>query len=237
MFEELKRMTRKRSILTAGLLILVALLSLGSGIYAGASFFAPLASVTVTTTTFTTNFITSTVLSTITETVSGVLTTIQYTSSTSTVTVTGGTTTYKFGDTNIETARTFSRGYVYSNSFTTSIPVTVMQISYYSGISQSVRVGIYSDASGSPSIKLAETSLDSCTAAAWHTFTISYPLAPGSYWLAFTMSGNNVGGDVYAKAAGTGKYMAHTYDGTLPATFAVTGTHTYTYSLYATATG
>ncbi len=122
-----------------------------------------------------------------------VLTTLQYTSSTSTVTVTGGTTTYTFGDTAIETARNFGKNYIYSNSFTTSIRATVMQISYYSGISQSVRVGIYSDSSGSPSVKLAETSLDSVSAGAWHNFVISYSPPAGKCWLAFTFSGTGPG--------------------------------------------
>ncbi len=231
-------MNGKRSISIAALLMFVAFLSLGSGVYGGTSFFAPLANVTVTTTIFTTNFVTTTILSTVTATVLGALTTIQYTSSTSTVTVTGGTTIYTFGDTNIETPLIWGgANYIVSNPFTTSIPVTVTQISYYSGISQNVRVGIYSDYLGSPSAKLTQTSLDSVSAGAWHTFTISYSLTPGTYWLAFTFSGNNISGDVYGKNAGTDQYMAHTYDGTLPATYAVTGTQAWTYSLYATATG
>ncbi len=229
-------MNGKRSISIAALLMFVAFLSLGSGVYGRTSFFAPLANITVTTTIFTTAFVTTTVLSTVTQTVPGILTTIQYVSSTSTVTVTGGTTIYTFGDTAIETPRDFGANYVYSNSFTTSIPVTVMQISYYSGISQSVRVGVYSDSSGSPNMKLAETSLDSVSAGAWHTFTISYALTPGAYWLAFTFSGST-SGDVYGKNTGTDKWMAHTYDSTLPATYTVTGTASYTYSVYATATG
>jgi hypothetical protein len=82
---------RKRSIPLALSLIVVVLVSVGSGIYAGASFFSPLANVTVTSTTFvtTTSWITSTVMSTVTQTVQGVLTTIVYTSSTSTTTYTG----------------------------------------------------------------------------------------------------------------------------------------------------
>jgi hypothetical protein len=56
------------------------------------------------------------------------------------------------------------------------------------------------------------------------------------------MDGNEItsgsgSGNVYAKAGGTDKYMAHTYDGTLPAIYAVTGTQAYTYSVYATAVG
>jgi hypothetical protein len=78
------------------LLILVVLLSAGSGVYAGASFFAQQApGVTVTTTLFTTttSWTTSTIWSTVTSVVQGVLTTVEYTTSTSTVTVTGSTST------------------------------------------------------------------------------------------------------------------------------------------------
>lgn len=98
----MKKITRERSTLLAALVIFVALVSAGSGIYAGASFFAPLANVTVTTTIFTTttNWVTSTDWSTVTETVQGVLTTIQYTSSTSTVTVTGTVLIDSYGESN-----------------------------------------------------------------------------------------------------------------------------------------
>lgn len=87
---------RRRPVLVAVLLIFVALLSVGSGLYAGASFFAQQApNVTITTTIFTTTtqWTTSTIWSTITAVVQGVLTTVQYTTSTSTVTVTAGTVT------------------------------------------------------------------------------------------------------------------------------------------------
>ena len=97
--EELKKIStaafRGRSIPVAVLLVLVALLSLGSGLYAGASFFPQQApNVTITTTIFTTttSLTTSTTWSTVTSVVYGVWTTVQYTTSTSTVTLTGGTT-------------------------------------------------------------------------------------------------------------------------------------------------
>lgn len=85
---------RGRSISIAMLLILVVLISAGSGVYAGASFFAQQApGVTVTTTLFTTttSWTTSTIWSTVTSVVQGILTTVEYTTSTSTVTVTGST--------------------------------------------------------------------------------------------------------------------------------------------------
>lgn len=99
MFEELKKIStaalRGRSIPVAVLLVLVVLLSVGSGFYAGASFFPQQApNVTVTTTFFTTttSWATSTSWSTVTSVVYGVWTTVQYTTSTSTVTISGGDT-------------------------------------------------------------------------------------------------------------------------------------------------
>lgn len=82
---------RGRSAPVAMLLILVVLLSASSGIYAGASYFAQQApGVTVTTTLFTTttSWTTSTIWSTVTEVVQGILTTVEYTTSTSTLTMT-----------------------------------------------------------------------------------------------------------------------------------------------------
>lgn len=86
---------KRGSIPVAVLLVFVVLLSASSGLYAGASFFAQQAqNVTVTTTilTTTTSWTTSTIWSTVTAVVLGVWTTVQYTTSTSTVTVTGSAT-------------------------------------------------------------------------------------------------------------------------------------------------
>jgi len=91
--KSISRATLKgRAIPVAVLLILTILLSVGSGLYAGASFFAQQApNVTITTTIFTTttSWTTSTIWSTVTSVVEGIWTTVQYTTSTSTVTVTG----------------------------------------------------------------------------------------------------------------------------------------------------
>jgi len=86
---------RRRAIPVAVLLIFVVLLSMGSGFYASASFFAQQSpNVTVTTTiyTTTTSWTTSTIWSTVTSVVQGVLTTVAYVTSTSTVTVTSSST-------------------------------------------------------------------------------------------------------------------------------------------------
>jgi len=85
---------KRGSIPVAVLLVFVVLFSASSGLYAGASFFAQQAPVTVTTTilTTTTSWTTSTIWSTVTAVVLGVWTTVQYTTSTSTITVTGSTT-------------------------------------------------------------------------------------------------------------------------------------------------
>ena len=75
----------------AGLLILAIILSATSGLYAGASFFpqqAPYVTITTTIYTTTTSWTTSIIWSTVTTVVYGVWTTVQYTTSTSTVTVT-----------------------------------------------------------------------------------------------------------------------------------------------------
>jgi hypothetical protein len=113
--KKLKKIRKGRSALVGILLIAIAL-SAGSGLYVGASFFGPLANVTVTTTIFTTttSWVSSTVWSTATEVVSGILTTIQYTSSTSTVTVTGPLRTAKSvtanGNAHITTAQSVFGG-------------------------------------------------------------------------------------------------------------------------------
>jgi len=110
---------KRRSIPVAVLLVLVVLLSASSGLYAGASFFAQQAqNVTVTTTilTTTTSWTTSTIWSTVTAVVLGVWTTVQYTTSTSTITVEGGTTPRAakaitaYGNARISTAQSKSGG-------------------------------------------------------------------------------------------------------------------------------
>jgi hypothetical protein len=105
--EKLKKISRAagsvfrgRSISVAVLLISVVVLSAGSGLYAGASFFAqqaPNLTITTTITTTTTSWTTSTIWSTVTSTVQGVLTTVTYTTSTSTVFVTASTTSTRVG--------------------------------------------------------------------------------------------------------------------------------------------
>lgn len=80
------------SVPAALLLTVVAILSAGSGLYAGASFVAQQApNLTITTTIYvaTTRLTTSTIWSTTTQVVEDILTTMYYVSSTSTVTITG----------------------------------------------------------------------------------------------------------------------------------------------------
>jgi hypothetical protein len=93
-FEKLKKNRvafKGRSIPVAVLLIVVVLLSAGSGLYAGSFFAQQAPNVTITTTIYTTqtSWTTSTIWSTLTETVQGVLTIIEFTTSTNTVTITG----------------------------------------------------------------------------------------------------------------------------------------------------
>jgi hypothetical protein len=143
--------------------------------------------------------------------------------------------TENYGDTTIETAAAWGRNYVFADQkITITYPTTFVKAYYYSGVAQDVRIGLYSDSAGSPSTKLAETALEACTAGAWHEFTLSTPyyLSPGTYWIAFIFSADNTLGNVYKKDVGEDKYMAKTYDGTLPTTFTVSGTQVRTCSVY-----
>jgi hypothetical protein len=111
-FEKLKKSSRARdsvfkgrSIPVAVILMIVVLLSAGSG-FVGASFFAQQSpNVTVTTTVWST----STVWSTVTAVVQGVWTTVQYTTSTSTVMVTDKP-VIRYGNTQIDTAQSMFGG-------------------------------------------------------------------------------------------------------------------------------
>jgi hypothetical protein len=238
-YKNLKRMSRERSFLLALLIIFVTLLSLGSGIYAGASFFAPLANITVTTTIFTTatSWVTSAVWSSVTETVQGVLTTIQYTSSTSTVTVTS-VNTGTFGTTSA--AGTSSGGlasYIVATKYTLSQPGTVTQISVYSPKSGSVKAAIYADNSGAPgALLVANNAPTAVTAGQWTTISISpTSLGAGVYWIAFN---ENVASLRAYKAGGTKQaaYMSYAFTNDMPTSWTPTGYQNLDYVCYATYT-
>jgi hypothetical protein len=187
---------RGRAIPVALLLIFVVLLSMGSGIYASASYFAQqAANVTVTTTlyTTTTSWTTLTVRSTVTQTVLGVLTTVQYTTSTSTVTVTGtrapsvvtigGTSSVVYWPPN------------YAVAFPITLPsatVTSIGIDFYGGQSGDVRVALYSAGSGMPGGLLTQSASTAVTGASgWLDVAVTpYSVTAGTYWVAFTLDRN-----------------------------------------------
>jgi len=186
--------SRRHSIRVAALLILTVLLSAGSGLYAGASFFPQQAS-TVTTTIFTTttSWTTSTIWSIVTQTVQGVLTTVQYTTSTSTVTVTGGArTTYTATAGGSTGSGQAGSGYVFAFPVTLSSSGTVSSIGVNWAGTQSgnVRVALYSAGSGKPGSLLAESaSTAMTTAAGWQDVPVSsYSAAAGAYWISIQIS-------------------------------------------------
>ena len=183
-----------RSISVAALMILVVLLSAGSGIYAGASFFAqqaPNVTVTMTIYTTTTSWTTSTIWSTVTEVAQGVLTTIQYTTSTSTTTVSGSLTpvVVAIGGT--------SRVVGYPGSYAVAFPITLpsgtiasIGINFYAGQS-GVRVALYSAGSGKPSGLLTQSASASLNGAGWHDVAVTpYSVTAGSYWVAIIFDRN-----------------------------------------------
>jgi preprotein translocase subunit SecG len=182
---------RGRAIPVAVLLIFVVLLSMGSGIYASASFF-PQQNVTVTTTIYTTtSWVTSTIWSTVTTTVLGVLTTVQYTTSTSTVTVTGSTTstpvvvTIPAGGTS---PLEYSGNYAIASPITLpSGTVTSIGINLYEAQSGYVRVALYSAGSGKPASLLTQSASTALGKAGWLDIAVTpQSVTAGSYWVAFT---------------------------------------------------
>lgn len=178
-----------RSIWVAVLLIFTVLLSAGSGLYAGGSFFAQQAGmVTITTTiyTTTTSWTTSTIWSTVTAVVQGVLTTVVYTTSTSTTTVTGGSTT-------VVTVGGTSRATDFAN-VAAAIPITLpagtvqtIGINWQGTTPGNVRVGLYSDAGDKPGSLLTESaSTPMSSSAGWQDITVTtVAVSAGKYWVAF----------------------------------------------------
>jgi len=222
---------RGRSIPVAMLLILVVLLSASSGIYAGASYFAQQApNVTVTTTiyTTTTSWTTSTIWSTVTAVVQGVLTTIQYTTSTSTVTVTGST-SYQptnLGKTDVGAAsNTFPAGGLKAYKYTLSRAGTVQSITVYIGSYSSgakIRVGIYNDNSNYPGSLVAGNDEWAVTGTGWKTITLATPvyLPAGSYWIGLLVERTPGRGVAFRGTIGVGTqiYKATSYN-SLPNSF------------------
>lgn len=231
-----------RSISVAALMILVVLLSAGSGIYAGASFFAqqaPNVTVTMTIYTTTTSWTTSTIWSTVTEVAQAVLTTIQYTTSTSTVTVTGGTNTGTFGTTSAAGATSGGglANYIVATKYTLSQAGVVTSVSIYSVKSANVKVAIYADNSGAPgNLLVANNAPTAVSANQWKTISIaSTSLAAGTYWIAFNEDVNSIR---VMKAGGTRQaaYMSYAFANNMPTNWTPNAYQNYDYVCYATYT-
>jgi hypothetical protein len=232
---------RSRSMTVSVLLLFVVLLSMVSGIYAGASFYAQQAPVTITTTiyTTTTSWTTSTIWSTITAVVEGVWTTVQYTTSTSTVTVTGGTSAGTFGTTVTSGASSGggAANYIIATKYTLSEAGTVTQVSIYAVRAGHVKVAIYADNNGSPgSLLVANNSPTTVTVGGWTTIDVApTSLSAGAYWIAFNEDAS------YMRAYKTGgtrqaAYRAYSFSSNMPTTWAPSGYQNYDYICYASYT-
>ena len=239
--KNISRATLKgRAIPVTVLLILTILLSVGSGLYAGASFFAQQApNVTITTTIFTTttSWTTSTIWSTVTSVVEGIWTTVQYTTSTSTVTVTGGTNTGTFGTTS--TAGATSGGglanYIVATKYTLSQAGTVTQVSVYSVYSGRVKTAIYADNSGAPGSLLVANNVPTAVGAGQWTMINIGPisLAAGTYWIAFNQDVN------YMRMYGAGgtrqaAYMGFAFSNDMPTSWTPNAYQNLDYVCYVT---
>jgi len=227
--------SKGRSIPVAVLLIIVVLLSVGSG-FVGASVFTQQApNVTTTIYTTTTSWTTSTIWSTVTSVVQGVWTTVQYTTSTSTVTVTGGT----FGTTSA--AAPYSAGglasYIVGTKYTLPVAGAITQVSIYTLSSGHVKVAIYADASGRPgNLIIANNAPTTVSAGQWTTITIGpTPVAAGAYWIAFN---EDVSGLRMYKNGGTSQaaYMSYAFSGNMPTNWTPNGYQNLDYVCYATYT-
>jgi hypothetical protein len=197
-----------RSIPVAVLLVFVVLLSAGSAFYAGASFFPQQApNVTITTTIFTTttSWTTSTIWSTVTSVVEGIWTTVQYTTSTSTVTITGYQT---FGNANVLSAAAGTAPtYYYFQKFTLPNPLTVVKISVYvTAVGGEAKFAIYGDSGNYPGALKCTTNSASPGSTGWRdwSFTSATYVPAGDYWFAWRASGAMKIG--YQSTGGTARF-------------------------------
>lgn len=258
MFEKLKKSSRangsafkRRSVPVAVLLILAILLSASSGYYAGASFFAQQApNVTVTTTIFTTttSWTTSTIWSIVTQVIQDVLTTVQYTTSTNTITVTAGAATSTtaatagtstsmgtFGDKAVEPMSANNFGWIEGHQYTIGSPVTVQSISVYVVNAQNFRLAIYDHdpSNKKPNNLLVESASTNCgTGNAWCTIPVNPTyLAAGTYWLMLQHQSNTSAYKVKFTAGGYEKKQLY---GAFPNPFGSGDSPPLELSLYAT---
>jgi len=233
---------KRRSIPVAVLLVLVVLLSAGSSLYAGASFFPQQApNVTITTTIFTTttSWTTSTIWSAVTSLVYGVWTTVQYTTSTSTATMTYGGNTGTFGTTSIAgaTAGGGGLGAVVATKYTLPQAGTIILVSIYAAKPGNVKAAIYTDNSGRPGGLLAAVNAPTVVAAAqWTAISIApVDLPAGTYWIAFNV---DVGYLRMYKVGGANQlaYMLWPFSNNMPTSWSSPSYANYDFICYATYT-
>lgn len=227
----------------AVLLVLVVLLSAGSGFYAGASFFPQQApNVTITTTIFTatTTWTTSTIWSTVTSVVFGVWTTVQYTTSTSTVTITGPQTfTQEIGGTAGGHVAQWN-GYLRSYAFapTTSGTIWKIGLNIYAAAGN-VRLAIYDDSGNAPKNLLGQTDSVAASGTGWQDVTITKDASGNpisgvqvgsgkQYWVALQCDSSTL--SLPFVRAGTERYRSWTY-GAFPATFGTASVYAETPSI------
>jgi hypothetical protein len=124
-------------------------------------------------------------------------------------------------------------GLLLAQKATLSQPDNIQSLSFYvtSAVGK-LRLGIYSDVSGSPGTLLASTP-EMTPAVGWNTASVTpVALQPGTYWLAYTPSDNGLHFRV-DQTSGTIKAVNRAY-GALPTVFGSGSTQTANWSLYGT---
>lgn len=161
------------------------------------------------------------------------------TSSTVTVTVTGGTNIITIGEPNIlASPDNGNANLLLAQSTTLSQSAAIQSLSFYvTNAAGNLRLGIY-DATGPGggpgSLKASTAEITPTTG--WNTAvtTTTPTLAAGTYWLAYLPSDNNLAFLKSTDASSSGKLYSYTY-AALPATFSTTPTSTPSHwSFYAT---
>ena len=124
-------------------------------------------------------------------------------------------------------------GLLLAQKATLSQPDNIQSLSFYvtSAVGK-LRLGIYSDVSGSPGTLLASTP-EMTPVVGWNTASVTpVALQPGTYWLAYTPSDNGLHFRV-DQTSGTIKVVNRAY-GALPTVFGSGSTQTANWSLYGT---
>jgi hypothetical protein len=150
----------------------------------------------------------------------------------------------EFGDTNIEsTGDSGNANLLIAQEATLALTGTLQSLSFFvDGAAGNLVLGIY-DATGSgggPGNLLAATAGFTPTVG-WNTQNVVTPVAlsPGNYWLAYNPSSNSLGFVNNGGVSGNCENHAHTYGGSLPATFpsSPSSCTPQTWSFYATLAG